>query len=387
MNYLLNPDFKLIYSNKSAGDLYFKHTWKDTLILISQVEWEILNHLVTHKDCQLSLEFISKNFEAEENVLQDLIQYSEEIGLLMTEDAFKIYLLQKSANQKAHFSAWKLILSQCFYFLSIPIEFIGKGNLRFYKIAKIPLEKSWMEFIAQKKWVQLAGQLLTLFLLLAGIFPLLFIDGYVQKWLDIDLHSNQLLLPFLISGLLFTTFLHEFAHYLIYLKYGGLVADLGFSLVLGFIPFVHINTNSLHFWENQKHRITVITAGIFFDISLLVGINVILQQISDITWISHWKILQCFIAFRILFNAIPFIPGTDGYFLLTEWMGEPALFHEASRSFQKWKSNFFHRNEIAITGKDYLYLSYIVLSYCFITAYYCLLALWIIIPYLISVFP
>ncbi|MHA8060252.1 hypothetical protein PQG22_03115 [Aquirufa beregesia] len=387
MNYVINPDFKLIYAKESTEELFFKHTWKDMLIQISQCEWEILSHLVNNRDENKTLAYMMQSYDADQSILNQLIQYSQEIELLILEDALEEYQKQKTIFQKQSLSTWKMGISQLLSYISIPIEFIGRGNLRFYKIAKIPLEKTWMETWAKNYWTQNLSQILALFIMVIGIGQVIFKPQFIEHWLEFELLSSPYLLPFLLLGLLFSTFLHEFAHYIIYLKHGGLVADLGFSFVLGFIPFVHINTNSLHFWENQRHRIEVIVAGIILDISLLMGINIILNWNLDTIWMSHWQFLQCFIAFRIAFNAIPFIPGTDGYFLLSEYLHEPALFHEASRALNKCKSTLFRKEVNKLKPKDYLYVSYIIMSYCFITAYYCLLALWIIVPYFISIIP
>lgn len=387
MNYIFNPDYKLIYSKESTEELYFKHTWKDTLIQISQCEWNILSHLVKNRDENKTLIYLMQSYDADRSILNQLIQYSLETELIIWEDALEAQQKQKTLFQNQSLSNWKLVISQLLSYVSIPIEFIGRGNLRFYKVAKIPLEKTWMESWAKNQMAQTFFQIMVILLMFTGIGQIIYNPQFIKQWQDFELINSPILLPFLISGLLVSTFLHEFAHYLIYLKHGGLVADLGFSFVLGFIPFVHINTNSLHFWDNQRHRVEVILAGILLDISLVLGINIFLDWEMEKIWLSHWQFLQCFIAFRIIFNAIPFIPGTDGYFLLSEYLHEPALFHEASRSIKKFKTSLFQLNVNTLKPKDYLFVGYILMSYCFISAYYCLLALWIILPYFIRFIP
>ncbi|MFL0161500.1 hypothetical protein [Aquirufa salirivi] len=387
MNYIFNPDYKLIYAKESTEELYFKHTWKDTLIQISQCEWNILSHLVKNQDENKTLIYLMQSYDADRSILNQLIQYSLETELILFEDALEAHQKQKSLFQNQSLSNWKLVISQLLSYVSIPIEFIGRGNLRFYKVAKIPLEKTWMESWAKKQIAQKLFQILVILLMIIGIGQIIYNPQFIKQWQDFEFINSPILLPFLISGLLVSTFLHEFAHYLIYLKHGGLVADLGFSFVLGFIPFVHINTNSLHFWDNQRHRVEVIFAGIFLDMSLVLGINILMDWEMEKIWLSHWQFLQCFIAFRIIFNAIPFIPGTDGYFLLSEYLHEPALFHEASRSIKKFKSALFQLNVNTLKPKDYLFVGYILMSYCFISAYYCLMALWIILPYFIRFIP
>ncbi|MHA8053291.1 zinc metalloprotease [Aquirufa sp. Wall-65K1] len=388
MSYLLNPDFKLIYQKESSEDLFFKHSWKDCLIQISQLEWEILSHLVKHRDQHKTLAYLRQSYEADNNILHQLIEYSLEIELLIPEESYEAYLNQKHQKIKQGISTWKMGVIKLFSLLSIPIEFIGSGNLRFYKIAKIPLENTWIEVLAKNSIFQYAFISLNIILFTMGIYPIVNNAQFLQQWLSFELWGeSSMLLPFLIVGLLVTSFLHELAHYTTYLRYGGMVADLGFSWVLGFIPFIHITTNSLHFWENNTHKRIVILAGILLDLSLFLGINFILNLNLDKVWLSHWQFIQGFIAFRVLFNSIPFIPGTDGYFLVSDWLKEPALFHEASRSFQKFKSTIFQREAKVLLTKDYIYLAYILMSYCFITAYYCLLALWIILPYFISILP
>ena len=190
----------------------------------------------------------------------------------------------------------------------------------------------------------------------------------------------------IVFGILFSTFLHEFGHYLLYKRYGGETSEMGFALVLGILPFIYVSTNSLYLWDKKSNRIRVTAAGILVDLLLLIIILDLFLVFQNKEIVFLFLFFVYFISVRIIFNLIPFIPATDGYFLLTDLISNPSLFYDAGRASKNTWENIRQLNFYKIKTKEVVYTFYIICSYLFITAYYTLIGLVILLPNLIRLF-
>jgi hypothetical protein len=169
---------------------------------------------------------------------------------------------------------------------------------------------------------------------------------------------------------------------LLYRKHGGQTSEMGLALVLGFLPFIYVSTNSLYLWDNKRTRMLVTAAGILVD--LVLTLAVLLLYLNLPSFIALFFLY--FLLIRIAFNIMPFIPATDGYFLLTEIVSNPSLFSDAGLSFNKVFICLKKRQFNEISRKDLSYTLYLLMSYLFITAYYTSMSLIIIVPFLIRKF-
>ncbi len=118
--------------------------------------------------------------------------------------------------------------------------------------------------------------------------------------------------------------LHELAHAVTCVYYGGQVREMGF-LLLYFQLCFYTNLSDSWMFREKSHRLAVIWAGLFFQM-VLFAIAVFGWRITVIgTGINHLFWLTANVCFlMLLFNFNPLIK-LDGYYFLSEWVNIPNL--------------------------------------------------------------
>jgi len=118
--------------------------------------------------------------------------------------------------------------------------------------------------------------------------------------------------------------LHEFAHAFTCKYLGGQVREMGFLLLYFQICF-YTNLSDSWMFRRKSHRLAVIWAGIFFQMTLFAvavfgwRVTVVGTGVNHFFWISTNVCLL-----TLLFNFNPLIK-LDGYYFLSEWIGIPNL--------------------------------------------------------------
>lgn len=171
-----------------------------------------------------------------------------------------------------------------------------------------------------------------------------------------------------------------------YVKYGGRTSKMGIALLIGFLPVMYVSTNSLYLWPNKLPRILVASAGVLVDVLLL---------LLAIDWLliifpsafSFYIIFFIFLFFvRIIANINPFIPGTDGYFVLADIVNIPSLYQSATFSVHKFSTNMKSLKFSLIDRPQLISVLYLILSVIFITCYYLLIGGFILLPFFMKLF-
>jgi Zn-dependent protease len=386
MKTILNPDVKVIYRN--ADEVFLKNTHNNVLISMSEGEFEVLTYYSKIQDSEKTIQFFQEKYDFDRDFLDALIKKSEEIEIIETEE----YLLKKEKNSKSHspFITYCILwLNRLSNFLRLRLTFVFSGNLRFYKIFTVDLKATYLDKVALSKFSQ--NSLLTVYwlILFFSIFTLSTLptgrlsSDYISSLTPVNTFAA---ICTIVLGILISTFLHEFGHYLLYKRYGGETSEMGFALVLGILPFMYVSTNSLYLWKKKSNRIRVTGAGILVDFLLLITILDLFLVIQNQELVFLLLFFFYFIFVRIIFNLMPFIPATDGYFLLTDLISNPSLFYDAGKASKNTWQNIKELNFKSIKIKEYAYTFYIIGSYLFITAYYTLMSLIILFPLLIRLF-
>lgn len=391
MESLLNPDVKLIYLKASSEEVFFKNIYTGSLLSMSEGEYELLTDFSKTQSVEKTLLNFREAYEIDTSFLETLIQRAKDTDMLLTDS----YLQRKeeSKNLPAHHSPRVMyIVGLLNAFLAkwhLRTALVFRGNIRFYKILTIDLTETWLE----KAVVSPLGQRVAI-----GLFWLTFIASLVgiytapAEHMSVDYvygiapPSGLVVTLLLLVGLLISTLLHELGHYLLYRRYGGETSEMGLAMVLIFLPFIYVSTNSLYLWDDKKKKMLVTLAGIMVDLALA-SVNLWLFLVvaaPDSSFLLLFFLY--FISFRIVFNLMPFIPATDGYFLLTDLISNHSLYHDAGLSFRKVWQGLVSRRLEKLTAKDYGYAAYLILSYVFITAYYCMMALVIVLPFMVRIF-
>lgn len=383
MKIKLNPDVKVIF--RKADEVFLKNTHNNSLFSMSEGEYEVLSYFSQIQDSKKTVQFFEEKYDFDEDFLDALIKKSIEIEVIETEE----YLLKKEKSFKNHspFITFCLVwLNHISNLLKLHINFVFRGNLRFYKIFTVDLKATYLDTLANSKlgqnilltvyWCVLVCSIVISFYLPTNHLSIDFIFGLSPA----NTYSTVYMI---VLGVLISTFLHEFGHYLLYKRYGGETSEMGFALVLGLLPFIYVSTNSLYLWDKKSNRIRVTLAGILVDILLLFTILDLFLVLQNQEIVYIFLFFFYFIAVRIIFNLMPFIPATDGYFLLTDLISNPSLFYDAGKSSKNTWQNIRQLNFNKIKAKDFAYTFYIICSYLFITAYYLLIGLVILLPNLI----
>jgi Zn-dependent protease len=388
MEATLNPDYKVIYKKDTTGEIYLRNDYTNTLLSMSEGEYEVLEYYAKKQNFGQTISHFEESYGIDSEFLNMLIDRSLETDVLLNEKYISKKTEQKQTQLHSPIISYILnILNTVLHRIHLRTTFVLKGNIRFFKVFTIDLKNTFIEKIATST----VGQNI----MIALYWILFAICVYVLVYQsDLSITSDVLtnlkptsqlsMVLIIISGLLLSTLLHEIGHYVIYRKYGGQTSEMGLALVFGILPFVYVSTNSLYLWESKSKRIFVILAGILVDILLTIcciSAFVILKS-SPVAFLIAF--FGYFIFIRIIFNLIPFIPATDGYFLLTELVNQPSLFRDAGFSFQKTWQSIKKRNFKTISYQDIIHSLYILLSYVFITAYYGILSLTLFLPYFIK---
>ncbi|MCX7842329.1 MAG: M50 family metallopeptidase [Clostridia bacterium] len=119
---------------------------------------------------------------------------------------------------------------------------------------------------------------------------------------------------------LFNTFLHEFAHAVTCVKYGGKVTSMGLMLFY-LIPCFYCDVSSVYTFQNRMHRAIVAVSGILAN--LFIGNILLIIAIA----LSYWNIIIILLFYMAvstiivsLYNLVPFVK-LDGYWLLQALTG------------------------------------------------------------------
>lgn len=171
---------------------------------------------------------------------------------------------------------------------------------------------------------------------LATIAGCLFIVAAVCRlcfqWDDFQAASETVLAPdnwlWLLVAWVGLKFVHETAHGLACLRYGGTVSKTGIILAV-FAPLAWIDLSSSWKFSSRWQRIHTAAAGMYVEF-LLAGAAVFAFDSSNSQVVSHLLFNVIFMASvtTLLFNANPLMKF-DGYFILSDLMQIPNLAQEA----------------------------------------------------------
>lgn len=125
------------------------------------------------------------------------------------------------------------------------------------------------------------------------------------------------------SSYLFSAF-HEMGHYVLYKSLGGKSNIIGMGLKFLVMPVLYVNTDTVYLWKQRWKRVLVSLGGSVVDATIgLLFITFIKYQYSgypNVAFFGYMVLIST--AIKIFFNLNFFMPGTDGYFILTDLLGK-----------------------------------------------------------------
>lgn len=386
----INLEYELIYEKPEEEKLFFKNKTSETLIQISKIEFEIIQQYIKTGSISSVRQYFSRDFDLGDDLILELINRAQSINLII--DPLEFDLLKK--KKKFRFERLEILIgyiaekgNPILKKIGVELNLDFKGNFNFYKLLSISFSKSkFADFVGRKSTLFITAYFL---MLIWAIGLLIFYwpnKAIITELLNIPPPSGFVVFLTILLGIFITTFFHELGHYIIYSKYGGKTSMMGAALMVGFLPVMYVSTNSLYLWPNKAHRILVAAAGILVDMLLLVlAIDWLL--FSSLSTLSFYTIFFAFLfCVRIIANINPFIPGTDGYFILSDFIGIPSLYQSATFNVQKFAQNMRLFRFSVIDRFQLISAGYLMLSILFITSYYLLIGAFILLPFFIKFF-
>ena len=124
---------------------------------------------------------------------------------------------------------------------------------------------------------------------------------------------------------------HETAHGLVCLRYGGNIRETGFVLAM-FTPLAYVDASSSWSFRSRWHRIHTAAAGIYAEL-LIASIAMLVWSHSDSSLVRH--VLQNIIVMAsvstLVFNLNPLM-RFDGYYVLSDLLQIPNLMTQSTQT-------------------------------------------------------
>lgn len=196
-----------------------------------------------------------------------------------------------------------------------------------------PVQPTLLSLEAHTRWCFTPPFLASCFLLALATSWIVIQGGWSQGMVPVlgGLYAHPSLLiwgPFILV-LLITAIIHESAHALALQHFGRKPGFFGIGVVFPVGIFVYTEISEVWRLAERRQRIIVTLAGPLA--SLIVGAAGALVwwvMPFNLTWSPWFAALMTAGVSTALFNLVPFF-RTDGYFVLTDWLGMPNLDRKA----------------------------------------------------------
>ncbi len=336
----------IVYMEENEDYLVLQLRDVTPLVKLSKIEFEIISHY----SCILNKSEVIHFFE-------DRILITEKQLDVLLDLALQMKLLVDPATV-----------------LPTPIVKIkGKRKKAIWEVLIVDFTHRRLERLGENKNVQ-DVVLLTLICLAFAILlyllshPFSFVEHYKQTLYLVPYAFSNLLI-FIYLGALLSMVIHELGHYYFYKRCRGKGSVFGIGLLLFVIP-VFYNKLFIRQVKERRHRMLIYAGGFVFDVLfvlfILGSIVCFRDQVPVLVFIGYSMLLSVFI--RSLFNLNVFLPQTDGYYVLSDWLNQEQLFRVSAFEFFK----FFKEK---ITLKQLLYSIFFLLSCASIAgAWFCFAA-------------
>lgn len=189
---------------------------------------------------------------------------------------------------------------------------------------------SWLETHRERLRVMVGwpGRIGGGLLILAGVAAALLSLDRLQVALS-EL-PRGLSLVWLLTALIFVMVLHEFAHAITLKAYGGRVSQIGVML-LYLTPALFCNTSDTWRLQAKRHRVAVVSAGIFFQLVVAAAAVLVFWLMPGSPTTGTGRMVAWFAAMNAALgvsNLVPFLKQ-DGYWMLALTLDKPNLRTEA----------------------------------------------------------
>lgn len=336
---ILNPNLLILQNEENF--VLLKVGSSNNLVKMSPVEFKIIS-LYSEMS---SFEFIKEHLKKEVDIDR------EQMDLLLLKASENKILLAADDG-----------LDQC-----SAISFVFNKNGRIFEIFDINFTNTILEKFFENRFG-------TNFIVVVLIFcysyiivniisePLHIKEDYLSTLYKVPVPFSVILV-YIYLGSFLSTLIHEFGHYFVYKRYYGKTSVFGFGLLFYLIPIV-FNRVFIGVIKKKRCRIWINAGGMLFDllqfVFLIYFTKIYHEEFPIMSFFGY--MLMVSITIRTFFNLNIFLPGTDGYYIFSDFLNKPNLFEIAQR-----KTRNLLSKEEKSSYKNYLYALYVVICYCFIT--------------------
>lgn len=254
----------------------------DKILQLSNNEFEIIKRYSTNNNIIDCFNYFREDLDIENpDIIFDIISRAKKMDLLK----INLNLDNKTVSN------FDLKINYFFYFLKgyFAIDFIKLKKKNIYQYLSIDISEKVRPKI--------------IILILIVLLSSLILISYFSSNADIFI-KYFLSFPIFI---LFSTFLHEFAHLYTYKRLGGIKGRIGFGLLFRFYPICYCY-NFLIIRFSKLEKILISSSGIIIDCILL--------------WFLYlFKVDQYYLfitIYRIFYNINPLMFGTDGFYIFKD---------------------------------------------------------------------
>lgn len=375
----LNPDYELVYVDQETDKIFLKNHFFKNMVSLSKIEYEIIQFYIDHPDYEKVFAHYSQRYEMSRDFVYTLIHKAELSGILVSEGylARKEKVRLESGSRVNNILMYMMVskLQAVMSLLSLKAKLELRGNFKYYRLVSFGLENTWLEKWCSNSVVQLF--LVTLYFVLLGtvLYGITSIDVYIIPKNSFQGAFDRAfwIIPIALIGFLIFTILHELGHFLVYKRYGGLTSEMGVALMTGIIPTLYVTTSSLHLWKSRTRRLLVMAGGTLVDVLLLLTCLYFTYASISNTISFYGYLFSIMMVYRILFNINPFIPRTDGYFMLCEITSQPTFHSSSYTHFSSLLAKMKNGKWRHILFSEAGYSFYFMLSMVFIVVNYLIL--------------
>ncbi|MGO1722379.1 MAG: hypothetical protein ACTHY9_06655 [Sphingobacterium sp.] len=345
MNLSLNRDFLLIGDLDTQDIVILKHKTSHRVFKLSSIEYRIIELYTKGYSKTDIIDHFADDFEISLSVLDSIIDTATKHSFIIVLNRMDYGAFQK--NQRNFVALLNYIIFLVLKRLNINPRYIQLDSTSSFNLTKVlkwtpkPFAISVIKALSAFIYVFFA----------AGVMLFAFY-GYKHLDLNFTLYSlgnigylSMLLVAFPISLLI--SFMHEFSHYTLYKKFGGIQNEIGLGLLYGFIPIFYTTTEDMIIWKKRGPKIQVALAGIMNDLLFLSILLSVFHLISSpwLAGICSFLILNLIV--KLFYNANPFSPGSDMYFTVIDLFNLRVSFTDAHEMLKEaiknrtWKINIW----------------------------------------------
>ena len=319
MNYKLNTDYIVIGNILIDEEILLKNIKSNRIFKMSPIEYEIIKKFTLTNSIEDTLAFFSKDFNLTEETIQNILSHGKNYKFIVLEDEeteIKDYVSTK--------------FSYVFIWIYTNLK-LYKLNIKFDMMSNFNLIKllSWNTVVFSKKYLRfyiisfyflsiIFG--LTFFILLYDDFDIYYVLYNIGEVKPLVLIVISLPLSLLIS------FLHEFSHFITYKYFGGKQNEMGLALMYRFLPVFYTTTEDMVLWKNSKKRILVAFAGLINDFVFVFSLLIVHSYLENGILSSVISFLIFSLLIKFFYNTNPFAPGSDMYFILSDFINYESPF-------------------------------------------------------------